>query len=326
MIRNKPSYSALKTLVSASLLFFTLAAEAKEKVDKRLETSATPHVEIEHVSGKAQIIGWEKNEVYVSGELGERTEEFTFKKSGNDITIQVETNHRKINWKEKDYDDGDDLTIYVPEKSAVSYTAVNAGVNIRSLTDSVQLEVVNGDIEASDIDGRVKLETVNGDVSLKSIRGQLQVETVNGNVEGEHEGQALTKVMTVNGNVKLRTTSPVVEFESVNGDAELELALIKSLSLTTVNGEIEASMVLDAKADVEASSVGGTISLTMQEDVSARFELEAHAGGDIVNKITDDKQQSAKYGPSKWLEFTVNKGTAGVEMSTVHGELVVKTK
>ncbi len=326
MMRNKTSHSFITALIASSLLIVSLGAQAKEKVDKRLETSASPHVEIEHVSGKAKIIGWDKNEVYVSGELGDRTEEFIFEKDGNDITIQVETNHRKINWKEKDYDDGDDLTIYVPTKSGVSYTAVNAGVSVESLTDSVQLEVVNGDIDAKDIAGRMKLETVNGDISLNAVRGLLQIETVNGDVKGEHQGDELTKVMTVNGNVKLKTSSPVVEFESVNGDAELELALIKSLSLTTVNGEIEASMTLDSKADVEASSVGGTIALTVQKEVSARFELEAHAGGDIVNKITSDKQKSAKYGPSKWLEFSVNKGSAGVEMSTVHGELIVKTK
>lgn len=313
-------------IASVGLLCITMAAEATEKVDKRLETSSSPHVEIEHVSGKARIIGWNKNEVYVSGELGDRTEAFTFEKEGDDVMIHVETNHKRLNRKEKDYDDGDDLTIYVPEKSGVSYTAVNAGVQLTSLADSVQVDVVNGDIDASEINGRVKLETVNGDIILKDIRGILHVETVNGDVEGSHKGNELPRIMTVNGNVKLATTSPAVEFESVNGDAKLDLAEINSLSLTTVNGEIEASMALDSEADVEASSVGGTISLTMQKDVSARFELEAHAGGEIVNEITDDKQKSAKYGPGKWLEFSVNKGSADVEMSTVHGELIVKTK
>lgn len=221
-----------QTFLLAVIPAISFNAMAGEKVDKTLTTSASPIVEIEHVAGKATITGWDKNEVKVTGELGDRTEAFIFEKKGDDVILKVETNHRKIDWRDKNPGDGDDLTIFVPAKSGLSYTAVVADVEASRLTNSVQFDVVNGDITAS--------------------------------------------------------------------------------------------LTLAEKGDVDASSVGGTLHLKMQKGVSARVEMQAHAGGDIVNRLTADKPSSAKYGPNEWLEFTANGGRATIEMSTVHGELIVE--
>lgn len=221
-----------QTFLLAVIPAISFNAMAGEKVDKTLTTSASPIVEIEHVAGKATITGWDKNQVKVTGELGDRTEAFIFEKKGDDVILKVETNHRKIDWRDKNPGDGDDLTIFVPAKSGLSYTAVVADVEASRLTNSVQFDVVNGDITAS--------------------------------------------------------------------------------------------LTLAEKGDVDASSVGGTLHLKMQKGVSARVEMQAHAGGDIVNRLTADKPSSAKYGPNEWLEFTANGGRATIEMSTVHGELIVE--
>ena len=313
-----------QTFLLAVIPAISFNAMAGEKVDKTLTTSASPIVEIEHVAGKATITGWDKNQVKVTGELGDRTEAFIFEKKGDDVILKVETNHRKIDWRDKNPGDGDDLTIFVPAKSDLSYTAVVADVEASRLTNSVQFDVVNGDIDVSDLAGKVKLESVNGDIKLDNVSGLLQVETVNGNISGNHKGDKSTRIITVNGDIKLKTSSPDVQLESVNGDAKLELSEIDVLSLTTVNGDITASLTLAEKGDVDASSVGGTLHLKMQKGVSARVEMQAHAGGDIVNRLTADKPSSAKYGPNEWLEFTANGGRATIEMSTVHGELIVE--
>jgi len=60
--------------------------------------------------------------------------------------------------------------------------------------------------------------------------------------------------------------------------------------------------------------------------VSARFDLQGHAGGRIVNKISDAKEQRAKYGPRRWLEFSHNGGNGRVDVSTVSGRIKVDTK
>jgi hypothetical protein len=55
----------------------------------------------------------------------------------------------------------------------------------------------------------------------------------------------------------------------------------------------------------------------LQSQVPARFDIEGHAGGGITNKLSDDKMQKAKYGPNRWLKFSLNGGSAKVNVSTV---------
>ena len=65
-------------------------AFAQEKIDRVLDTDSKPFVEMEHVYGKADIKTWDKNQVRITGTLGELTEEFTFEKRGNSVVIDVE--------------------------------------------------------------------------------------------------------------------------------------------------------------------------------------------------------------------------------------------
>jgi DUF4097 and DUF4098 domain-containing protein YvlB len=96
---------------------------------------------------------------------------------------------------------------------------------------------------------------------------------------------------------------------------------VSELDLSSVNGSIEVNMTLIENGDVEISTVGGRVELTLQQEVSARFDIEGHAGGRFINKLTDDKMQKAKYGPRRWLEFSTGNGSANVEISTVHGRI-----
>ena len=58
---------------------------------------------------------------------------------------------------------------------------------------------------------------------------------------------------------------------------------------------------------------------------SARFELEAHAGGSIRNHINDSKVSKVKYGPGQWIDFTEGNGNSRVRVSTVNGKVTVSS-
>ena len=167
---------------------------------------------------------------------------------------------------------------------------------------------MNGDISAKEVSGNVKIETVNGDISDKSD-----------NVEG-------SVYDSVNGDIEVVTNSSELKVETVNGDIDLTLGEVEELNMNTVNGSIEARMELARQGDVRASSVGGSVSLYFQESVSARFDIEGHAGGRIVNRLSSHKEQRAKYGPRRWLEFSLNGGDAKVDVSTVSGRVKLDKK
>lgn len=325
--RLAPYFCALTLLVLSSV-----SAQAKQSVDEKMAADPNGSVEIEHQNGRAKVIGWDKSEVSVVGELGDNTEEFQFERNGSSIVIHVKAKKNRSwgNWGSNDGDNGDYLTIHVPKNSKVEYTSVNADVDVNNIHGGLSVTVVNGNMDIEDLSGRIRLQSVNGDIDADKLNGDLAIETVNGDIDGKQMNtqgsENELKVSTVNGDIEMESNSTEVEAETVNGSIELNLQEVEELELNTVNGSIDVQMHLLADGSVDASSVGGTIELIFQKGVGARFDIEAHAGGSIKNKITDDKQKRAEHGPRRWLEFSTANPTASVEVSTVHGNIRLNTK
>ena len=325
-MKNSTTLALSRGLVVSSLAVGLLTcnlALAGEKVERLLDTSQSPKLDIEHVNGKAAIRGWDKSQVQVSGELGDNTEEFIFEQRGNVVIIHVEVEHKGNKWWNNN-DNGDDLIIYVPKGSDVNYTAVSADVEVNNITNSANVEVVNGDVVLTNVSERTKVESVNGDITIDNVTGKLHVETVNGDVEASHTGDQAVTFESVNGDMDVSTTSPAVSVESVNGGIALALQKIDSLDATTVNGQMEVSLFLNENGSVKASSVGGAMEFTFQPNVSAQFDIETFAGGHIINEITNDEVKKPKYGPSRSLRFIHNNGNANVDLSTVNGKILIK--
>lgn len=308
-------------LVCASSL-----AVAGQKVDETIKAAKDGYVEIEHLGGYAKITGWDKNEVRVTGELGENTDEFIFERDGNEVVVRVKVKKRRGSWSNWGDEDDDNLEIFVPENSRLSYSSTNANVEAYEVYGGADVDTVNGDIKVSKLSGRIRLEAVNGDINSKELEGDVKIETVNGNIKSRSSKSKDGVYESVNGDIDVDTDSPELRAETVNGNIDLNLGTIEQLSLNTVNGSIEARMELAKQGDVRASSVGGSIELYFQPDVSARFDIEGHAGGRITNKLSDHKEQKAKYGPSRWLEFSLNGGDGKVDVSTVSGRIKLGKK
>lgn len=308
----------------ALLLLSSFGVYSGEKVDAELPASVGDTIDIEHVNGSAKIQGWDKELVQITGELDDNAEKLTFERTGRGVKIKVEMPRRYR--KNYNSDGGDDLVIMVPMESRVNYDSVNGNVEITKIQKAVSIETVNGEIDIRDVSGKIKLESINGDIESSDLAGVLRIDTVNGDFNDESSVVEKLIIETVNGDIESSIDSSDVRVESVNGDMELNLKEVSRLEVTTVNGEINSTFSLTSDGDVTASSVGGRIKLSMPESVAAEFDVEAHAGGKIVNKITEDKVKKPKYGPSRWLRFSTGESSAKVEVSTVSGKVTLDTQ
>ncbi|BDX07961.1 DUF4097 family beta strand repeat-containing protein [Planctobacterium marinum] len=317
-------YKLLSPLL-ALVMTISLPLVAGEKVNETLQVKDDIDVEIEHVNGNVDIRGWDKAEVRVKGELDEKAEEFIFEERNGRILIQVKIpKNRGGNWGSGGR--GDNLEIFVPIKSHVTYSGVNADAEISKLERGLDANTVNGNIEAEDISGRIGLQSVNGKIEGDNLAGDIDMETVNGKIRDRNSSGKKLSLGSVNGNIESRSNIKDVSVETVNGGIELQLAEVDSLRMDSVNGEMDVSLTLMERGEIEGATVSGRIYLEVQKNVSASFDITGHAGGNIVNRITDDRMQKAKYGPGRWLEFAVNGGKAKVELSTVSGRIVLDTQ
>lgn len=311
-----------KLWISILLISLSFAGQTAENIDKSLDVNARSYIKIEHVNGEMQITSWDKEQVRVTGTLGDRTEKFIFERNGNDVLIKVKVKNNQ-GWGNWGSDKGDDLKVWIPASSRLNYSAVNADVEVSNVSGGSEIETVNGRIQVKNLSGRVKLDSVNGNINASKLHGDVKIETVNGDIESQSASGKEDQYGSVNGSIRVISESEELSVETVNGDVELTLGQIKQLNLETVNGALEASMTLLTRGEVNASTVDGTVKLSFQKDVSARFDIQAHAGGSINNKISANKVEKAKYGPSRWLEFSLNEGKANVNVSTVSGTVTI---
>lgn len=307
--------------ILVGLSLFPLAVFAGEKIDQQIEVPNSGTIFIENQRGDVTITGWEKNEFKVSGELDDLAKGYELKTTGNKTNFIVKM-PRRVN--RGDNETGSKLTIFMPKSSALEFNGVNASVNAKGLENDTDVDVVNGEIIAKDLSGDIKLTSVNGDIKAQNLKGNIEFETVNGEIDDKQSSGEL-RFSAVNGDIKTNSSATDVQLENVNGDINFNLSNVKNLRINTVNGGTKVHiMKLLKDADVRFESISGDAAFFFEGDISAKFEIESHANGKIINELSSDKVKEAKYGPASELDFTVNGGDADIKMDTISGRIQLR--
>jgi len=121
---------------------------------------------------------------------------------------------------------------------------INYYVQVPEDTD-LWLLTTNGEVHVQGTSGRIDARTTNGDVEVTNVRGNVTLQTTNGGVHVTNvTGQAIAH--TTNGAV-------VAQLRKLPGTG--------SVDLQTTNGNVEAYFDRDLKADLDASTTNGRVSV-----------------------------------------------------------------
>jgi len=312
--------TTLLTAFSILLAFNSLAYQ----VDQTLQVDPNGRVDIENLPGKLRIEGWDRPEVSVKGTLDDKIKDFIFESNGKTTRIEVKDDRNGLH--SDDRLDGD-LTVMLPRGSDVEVECTNTDIQLSGLNNQLEVELINGDISASELKGLTELSTVNGDIKVKKLAGEVELATINGEIEAIESEVDKARYSTINGEIDLQATASRLSVDSINGDVLLKALSVQDLELNTVNGEIEANVIfVGDNPKVVASSVSGDIALILDPEVSARFTVEAHVGGDIDNRLSDDRPDKDRFGLREELEFQLGDGDARIDMTTVSGDLILKAR
>lgn len=305
------------------VIFFTVAFSsfAGESIDKSLKVDNISNVNIENLRGKVTIIGWDKNTITVKGELEDDAEGLMFEQQGNSVKIKVELEkHHNNFWGNNDK--GSMLMIHMPKNIRVSFEGVSSDLSLENLQGSTEAKTVSGSIIAKNLSDRIELISVSGDIDSKNLSGKVNLSSVSGDIN-DRQSSGRLGLRVVSGEIDSQSTAKEVTIENVSGDIKIALQGVDELSVSNVSGDFIGILSLNEGGNVKMSSVSGGLALKFQQDVQASFKLTASAGGDITNKITDQKAKEAKYGPSSKLRFETGSGNASVRASTVSGDIKV---
>ena len=270
-----------------------------EEVNETLDAAPDGHVEVSNISGSVDVIGWSRDSVEVSGELGKNVEELIFEREGDRVTIKVKVpkkNSRNIS---------SDLVIRVPEASSVDVGTVSADIDVEAVLGEQRLHTVSGDVEA---------ETVSADCSFQSVSGDVEVEGGRNDLD--------VRANSVSGDVTLFRIAGEVRAETVTGELIIDEGSFDRATLETVNGDILFQSELRDGGRFVAESVNGDIDVELVGDISAQFDLSSF-NGDIDNCFGPKAKRTSKYAPGWAAKFSEGDGAGRVTMSTLNGDMTL---
>ena len=278
--------------------FLALPAAA-EDVDKTIDAAANGHVHVSNIAGEVTIVGWSRNQVEVTGELGRNVEELIVERDGNRVTIKVKVPRKGGRGIESD------LHIQVPEGS------------------SIDVGTVSADISVSEVRGEQSLNSVSGDIDTEADENDVSAEAVSGDIEVKGQGKtAETRANTVSGDVTLFRVAGIVVGESVSGDAIVDEGSFDRASLNTVNGEIIFHAGLRDGGRLQVETVNGDVDIEFDDRVSGRYDIDTF-NGDIRNCYGPKAERTSKYTPGWELSFQEGSGNARVSISTLNGDVSI---
>jgi DUF4097 and DUF4098 domain-containing protein YvlB len=276
-----------------------VAASAQVTLDQRQPAAPDGLVEIENPAGTIHVIGWEKAEVQVSGNLGRRAEglEFHTKGSRTHISVETEGNPNSVS---------SNLEIHVPVGSRLEIEGFAATIKVEGVSGPVKAETVNGSITMTGGSKEVNLQSVNGSVDVTSPATRVHAEAVN-------------------GEVTVKDASGEVNANTVNGKLTVIGGAFTRARLETVSGDVYFEGALAKGATLDAETVSGAVELSLPAAVSADFSVSTFSG-EIENDHGPSARKTSKWTSEKELRFSTGSGGAKVSVQTLSGDIRLRKR
>ncbi len=293
-------------LHSALLLLLALsgAAQASSPISETRSVNADARIDISNIKGDVTVSGWDKNEVSITGTLGDGAKKLAIDGSGSSLTIKVEPPDKQgwFNWGSESRMGNTSLDLKVPRNA------------------EIKIEVVSADVALSGVAGRsLGVNGVSGKLRLDSDAKEVDVDSVSGNIEltGKAERGHLE---TVSGNIRSRGLGGQVKFETVSGDIDAENGDYREINAGTVSGDINLRGKPTKDARIEVETMSGDVHLYLPADIAARIHATTFSGS-----IRSDfgKVKEEERGPGSSLDAQL--GNDGrVDLQTFSGDIEVR--
>lgn len=275
---------------------FSGSLMAGDKIDESRSVDPQGIITIKNIRGDVEILGWNKPEIKIEGELDDLTKKFIFEVTGTTTLIHIRMPRFNVN-----HGDGSDLKIRVPSSSRVSFTGVSTDTVIKDIYAGVRVESVSGEVNVENNKENLIIKTVSGDVEVSESSGNARISTVSGELDLEIAGDNLT-------------------LESISGDIEGQFDEFTRLRSSSISGHQKVAGQLNDYGEITISSVSGDIRLELQDSVNAKIFAKTGIGGKIANKLSNHKPQ-VKFPAQGLLEATLGDGSGKISISTISADI-----
>lgn len=341
----------MRRVSSMAFVSFAIAvtAWADTAIDEVRPAGPKDRVEVSNLRGRIEVKGWERNEVRVSGTLGNNVERLDFTRDDDETKIRVVVPRRGRVGESN-------LLIELPVTNEVRVECVSGSIGIRGIQADLELQTVSGsvqvsgcagEISAKSTSGSVKLENCSGEIEAVSTSGSVRLDNCSGDIEassvsgsvrsingaGDLRGQSFSgsvevdgdfgdvEAQSTSGSVRIRTVRERARGASVSGSVEIEGVTPREVEGESNSGSVSYTGGLAADARLRASTHSGSVKLTLPSDVSARIHAETFSGS--INNGLSGATANRGIGPGASLETKFGTGSASIDARAFSGSVTL---
>jgi DUF4097 and DUF4098 domain-containing protein YvlB len=247
----------------------TVPAGAQESVDVRRAAGATGPMEVHVMSGEVRVTGWNRNEVYVTGELGRGAQRLDVTTEGDRVVVRVVYPRGRHTGSS-----GTELHVRYPARRSLEVHTVSADVQVESPAGRVASHTVSGNVQVQGSPLEVEVNTRSGEIELDGNTNRLNANSISGNVNVDGSVRGEAHVNTVSGDIRLGGAVGTLSVHSVSGNIEAN-SVATSAEAQTVSGDI----AITARALTgEYNTVSGGIRLVGRPASGRTLEVSSHSG------------------------------------------------
>lgn len=278
----------------------TLSAQAYAAdgtpINERRPMNAEGRITVSNISGLIEVKAWNKNEVEITGTLGEGSKKLEISGTADNLRVQVVLPERAKNV------ESSKLHLRVPEGARVELEGVSADLSLLGTRGAARLSTVSGNVMVEGTMRELRAESVSGDVHVKAPSADTRLESVSGDVEAEK----------ITGQLRI---------ETVSGDARVTGSGFSEVDVETVSGDMELKIDgLKDDAEISADSVSGNIRFTVAKTLNAHVQLETYSG-----ELSSDFGTPNRDEPER-LEATLGKGQGRFRAESHSGDIILKSR
>jgi DUF4097 and DUF4098 domain-containing protein YvlB len=274
---------SLSAHAGAPALFFS------SPVDSTKPAKADGNVEIATIATDIEVIGWDKKEVSVQGEIMKGAKlDFDVRKKLTKITVKPPKNETH---------DSSALVVRVPKNS------------------TVHVKTVAGRLRANGVSGPVALQSISGSVTIDGNPKEVEAVSVSGDLYIV-SGSQRTFAKSVSGKVHVSGSRGKLTASSVSGRLEVVDAKLKRSQIATVSGAIELAGALLGGGPHDIKSHAGSIRLKLPKDSPVEIQA-ASFSGTIRNKFGNERKRGK-------LKISIGEGGPTVQIRSFSGAIFVE--
>ncbi|APG04468.1 hypothetical protein BJI69_11540 [Luteibacter rhizovicinus DSM 16549] len=295
----------MKTLYLTPLLLALSIGQALASTPINLSKDIRPNakVSIDNVKGEVTVTAWDKNQIQVSGTLGDGARPLEIEGSDGNVEIHVDSDskeHSMFSWGSDTRMQPTVLNVRVPKAVSVEINVVSAPVSIDGLD--------GGKIEINSVSGRIRGNLRSPDLNLQTVSGSIDLAG----------SAAKADLQTVSGDITAPTVTERVEAQTVSGRMTIGGGPWKQANFSTVSGDTQITGGPSRDGKIDVDSMSGDVQLQLPSDVSAKLEASTFSGS-----IRSDfgSPSSGEDGPGKQLKTTIGSGSAHIHVESFSGDV-----